>query len=108
MGKARTKETLAGLREQKKISKELAGDKPMRFDEARDKGATEQAALNIVYDANITLVSENRDKDKKKIVGNPAAYEGRIIFDEDERVYRISDGKKWDIITVDQIKELGS
>ena len=83
----------------------------MRFDEARDKGATEQAALNIVYDANITIVTEatkSQKKDKQKIVENPAAYKGRITFDNEERVYRISDGKKWDIITVDQIKELGS
>jgi len=107
-GKARTTETLASLREQKKITKELAADKTMRFDEARDAGRTEQDALNTVYDANITIVSTSQKKDKKKIVENPSAYEGRIIFDNEERVYRISDGKKWDIITVNEIKELGS
>ena len=102
-GKAQSERDVTSREHQYKME----SDPEWRFKKARDAGSTEQDALNRIYDAKITIVNKdtNKGKDKQKIVGNPSKYKGQIIFDEDEKVYRISDGKQWTEITVDQIKE---
>ena len=102
-GKAQSERDVTSREHQYKME----SDPEWRFKKARDAGSTEQDALNRAYNAKITIVSEARDKKKgkDKIAANPSKYKGRIIFDEDEQVYRISDGMKWTEITVDQIKE---
>ena len=100
-GEAQRKRDLASL----KAQQDIVSDKTNRYQKLRDAGQREQDALNTVYDLNITTVSDTDKKKKKDMVSNPSKYDSQIIFDDKEKVYRISRDGVWRTVTVEQIKE---
>jgi len=85
-GKARTKETLASLREQQKISKqatqEAIKDKEAQYTSLWTSGKVDknQAANMVYFDGTITTISKADSKKKKDWEENPEKYPGPLIL----------------------------
>ena len=108
-GKARTKETLASLREQQKISKqatqEAIKDKEAQYTALWTSGKIDkhQAANRVYFDDAITTISDADKKTKKDWEKNPEKYP--VVYDADARVYRFKyKGANYEVNLTELIK----